>query len=94
MAGMVLGVELDDAVKRGEAERDVSILSFEPSMVDTPMQADARASSSGVLPMVDYFKQAFEEGRLMPPSAPAAAVADYVEADGHARFTERRLQSS
>jgi len=94
MAGMILGVELDDAVKRGEAARDVSILSFQPSMVDTPMQADARASSYSVLPMVDYFKQAFEEGRLLPPAAPATAMADYVDADGHPRFSESRLQPS
>ena len=91
---MILGVELDEAVKRGEAERGVSVLSFEPSMVDTPMQADARASSSGVLPMVDFFKQASAEGRLLPPAAPAAAMADYLDADGHARFTERRYQPS
>jgi hypothetical protein len=54
------------------------------------MQADARASSSDVLPMVDVFKQASAEGRLLPPAAPAAAMADYLDADGHARFTERR----
>ena len=64
MAGMVLGVELDEAVKRGDVERDAAILSFEPSMVDTPMQADARASSSGVLPMSGHPR--FSESRLQP----------------------------
>ena len=88
MAGMVLAVELDAA----SPARDVSILSYEPGMVDTDMQTAARGSSRDVLPMVDFFTQAATEGRLEPPARPAAEMADYVDGDGYPRFAERRFE--
>jgi hypothetical protein len=87
---MVLAAELDASHDRGKASRDASILSFEPGIVDTEMQATARASSRDVLPMVDFFKQAAAAGRLVSPAIPAAVIADYLDADGHPRFAEHR----
>mgnify|MGYP003349749368 FL=1 len=71
--------------------RDVSVLSYEPGMVDTAMQQTARASEPDVLPLVDMFKAAAHEGRLVPPSRPASEIADFLESDGQPRFSERRL---
>jgi benzil reductase ((S)-benzoin forming) len=93
MVGMVLGVELDAEQKEGNPRRDASILSFEPGLVDTEMQATVRTSSRAVLPMVDFFKQAAAEGRLMPAAVPATAIAAYLERDGHPTFSERRQES-
>jgi benzil reductase ((S)-benzoin forming) len=90
MAGMVLGAELDASLKEGGPRRDASILSFEPGLVDTEMQAAARTSSREVLPMVDYFKHAATAGSLMPAAVPARTIADYVGGDGHPTFAERR----
>lgn len=90
MAGMVLAAEFDAAATRADQPRDASVLSYEPGMVDTPMQTAARVSSPDVLPMVDFFKQAAADGRLVAPELPARDIADYLDADGHQRFTERR----
>jgi len=92
MAGMVLAAELDATHERGDPPRDASILSFEPGLVDTEMQATARASSREVLPIVDFFKQAAAGGHLVPPAVPATAIADYLEGDGHPRFVEHRFE--
>ena len=89
MLGMVLGAELDLAGPQDT--RDVSVLSYEPGMVDTAMQQTARASEPDVLPLVDMFKAAAHEGRLVPPSRPASEIADFLESDGQPRFSERRL---
>lgn len=89
MAGMVLATELDGAAAAGTT-RDASILSFEPGVVDTPMQTTARNSPVEVLPSVAFFRQVAAEHRLVPASAPAAEIADYLEGDGHPRFSEQR----
>ncbi len=90
MAGWVLATELEGREAEGPA-RDITILSYEPGIVDTEMQTAVRASSKETVPIVEMFKQFAAEGRLVPPSAPAAEIVDYVEAGGHTRFTERRL---
>jgi len=90
MAGMVLASELE-ARDPEDPARDITILSYEPGIVDTEMQAAVRGSSKETVPMVEMFRQFEAEGRLVPPKKPAAEIADYLEADGHARFTERRL---
>lgn len=92
MAGMVLASELDGReAERLESARDITILSYEPGIVDTEMQTAVRASSKEVVPMVEMFRQFKTEGRLVPPSAPAAEIVAYVATDGHPRFSERRL---
>lgn len=90
MAGMVLAAEVEDArAPRGEP-RDISILSFEPGIVDTPMQENARTSSRETLPSVGMFKRFAAEGTLIPPSAPAADIVAFLECDGEPVFAERR----
>ena len=89
MAGMVLAAELETPAANGRAD-DVSILSYEPGTVDTPMQANARQATRDRLPSIDVFNQFFDRGLLVPPSAPARAIADYLASDGHPRFHERR----
>lgn len=86
MAGMVLAAELDAA-----DDRRVSILSYEPGTVDTPMQAHARAQTPDVLPSVELFTGFAAAGRLIPPEAPAQEIAAFLESDGRDRFTERRF---
>jgi len=90
MIGMVLGVELDASHERGNRSPDVSILSFEPGLVDTEMQTTVRTSSREVLPMVEFFKKAASEGHLVPPAVPATVIADYLDGDGHPGFAEHR----
>lgn len=88
MAGMVLAAELDAGA------RDATILSYEPGAVDTPMQATARATPVEVLPTLEMFRRAAADGHLIPPTAPAGDVADYLDGDAHPRFSERRYAAS
>lgn len=91
MAGMVLASELDSADRPGGPHPDASILSYEPGVVDTAMQAAVRASSAETLPAVQMFKRLAAEGLLVPPERPAKEIADYLDHGKHARFAERRL---
>ena len=87
LAGMVLALELD-------ASRDASVLSFEPGIVDTDMQATARTAPPEVLPSFGFFQQVAAEGRLAPPAAPARVIVDYLDGDGHPKFSEDRYEPS
>jgi benzil reductase ((S)-benzoin forming) len=90
MAGMVLAAELEDDGPTGRQHADATILSYEPGIVDTEMQAAARSAPQAVMPMAQMFKQFAAEGRLAPPAAPAAEIADYLEGDRHPKFSEWR----
>jgi benzil reductase ((S)-benzoin forming) len=90
MAGMVLAAELASGERSTPAPADVAILSYEPGTVDTAMQQATRAVPREVYPWVGMFHRIAAEGLLVAPELPAAEVADFLEADGHATFTERR----
>lgn len=89
MAGLVLAAEIENDAM--EKQRRVSIMSYEPGTVDTPMQAYARAQGEDVLPSRDLFLRFAAEGRLVSPAAPAREIADFLESDGGDRFAERRF---
>jgi len=90
MAGMVLGSEVDlEGASVGPA-RDVTILSYSPGPVDTPMQAEARSTPVETFPLLDTFLRWSEEGQLQSPAVPASEIRSYVESDGHPRFMECR----
>jgi benzil reductase ((S)-benzoin forming) len=91
MAGMILAAELDGADSAASSHPDTSILSYEPGLVDTPMQTTVRASSTELVPIVQIFKDFAATGALVSPALPAREIADYLGADGHGRWEERRL---
>jgi NAD(P)-dependent dehydrogenase (short-subunit alcohol dehydrogenase family) len=84
---------METAPAGAQREGRVSILSYEPGTVDTPMQAHARAQTHFTLPSVELFVRFNADGRLVPPSAPAAEIADFLESDGREPFAERRFGS-
>jgi NAD(P)-dependent dehydrogenase (short-subunit alcohol dehydrogenase family) len=94
MAGMVLAAELDTVGAPASSQPDTSILSYEPGVVDTPMQALARNSSVDTLPIVQMFKDFAAAGALLPPDRPAREIAEYLNADGHPRWAEHRILPS
>jgi benzil reductase ((S)-benzoin forming) len=91
MAGMILAAELDAAASAASTQPDTTILSFEPGLVDTPMQLAARTSSAETLPIVQMFKDFAAAGALVTPALPARVIADYLDSDGHQRWAEQRL---
>lgn len=93
MAGMILAAELDGRAA-GAAGPDVSILSYEPGLVDTPMQGAIRTSTAETIPIIEMFRDWAATGALVPPAAPAAVIADYLVGDGHPRWSELRFDPS
>jgi benzil reductase ((S)-benzoin forming) len=92
LAGMVLAAELQLGSAPGDG-RDISILSYEPGVVDTPMQLAARSSSPSILPIVEVFNGFKANGDLVAPELPASNVVSYIEADGHPAFSEGELSA-
>jgi benzil reductase ((S)-benzoin forming) len=88
MAGMVVAAELD--AESGARPRDVSVLSYEPGLVDTPMQTTARNTPRETLPVVQMFTDWAATGALVAPALPAREIADYLSSDGHPRWLEQR----
>jgi benzil reductase ((S)-benzoin forming) len=91
LAGMILAAELDTREAGGAPHRDVSIWSYEPGVVDTPMQTAVRNSTPETLPIVQVFHDLNDSGRVLSPDLPAAAIISYLETDGHPRFAEQRF---
>ena len=92
MAGMVFSTEINASEGTGTENPDTTILSYEPGTVDTSMQRTARSTPVETLPIVDFFANLQMDGMLVSPSEPAREIADYIENDGHERFTEGRLE--
>jgi len=91
MAGMIFATELEVADSEAAGRPDTSILSYEPGLVDTPMQAAVRSSSIETLPIVQQFKEWAATGALVPPALPAREIADYLGTDGHQGWEEHRF---
>ena len=70
--------------------RDLAILSYEPGVVETQMQAQARSTPADVFPWVDTFQRFQAEGLLVSPEDVTGEIAAFVESDPRERFTERR----
>lgn len=91
MVGMILATELESAEHPASARADATVMSYDPGVVDTAMQATVRESTIEVLPSLETFKHLLANGLLAPPEAPAGEIADYLDGDGHARFSEQSL---
>lgn len=90
MAGMVFAQELESPAESAPA-RDITILSYEPGVVDTEMQTEARSYSERTFPWVGLFKGFKASGALVPAAAPAADIVAFVSSATGPRFQERRL---
>jgi NAD(P)-dependent dehydrogenase (short-subunit alcohol dehydrogenase family) len=91
LGGMALAAEAQAGV--GGTARDLALVSYEPGMVDTAMQAENRAASPAELPDVAMFTALLAEGRLVPPGRPAAEIAGLLDRDDLPPFSEVRLGS-
>ena len=91
MAGMVLAAEWQAPAAHATVRDDAAILSYEPGIVDTPMQTAARSQPEEQFPWVGLFHGFAEQGRLVPPSMPAADIVAFLESDAQPAFAESRL---
>jgi benzil reductase ((S)-benzoin forming) len=91
MASMIVAAEAASPERGRPVSADVAVLSYEPGTVDTPMQAETRATDEAIYPWVGTFKKLHADGLLVPPAGPAAEIAAFLDGDGHPPFTERRF---
>lgn len=88
MAGKVFRDELEQAP--ATRHRDAALLSFEPGVVNTQMQAYIRGTSTEDFPSVQRFVEMYEQGKLQDPARPAADIADFLASDHAPPFSEGR----
>jgi len=93
MGGMILAKEWESDVP-GAHRDDAAILSYEPGLVDTDMQSDARSRSKQDFPWVGMFTGFHEQGALVKPERPAAEIVEFLESRRQSYFSERRLRTS
>ncbi len=91
MAGEVAGAEAREFAPGSVMTTDLAVVSYEPGVVDTGMQAVVRGSLAAAFPQVKRFLDLHARGELHPPARPAAEIADLLEADDLPAFSERRL---
>jgi NAD(P)-dependent dehydrogenase (short-subunit alcohol dehydrogenase family) len=91
MAGEVVGEEARSYAPGASLPVDLSLVSYEPGVVDTEMQAAVRGALAEAFPQVGRFLDLHAGGKLHHPSRPAMEIADVLESDGLPPFSERRL---
>jgi NAD(P)-dependent dehydrogenase (short-subunit alcohol dehydrogenase family) len=89
LGGMALAA--DAAAGIGATPRDLAVISYEPGMVDTAMQAENRAASPDDFPDAVAFARLHAAGGLVPPGRPAAEIADLLDRDDLPAWSERAL---
>lgn len=95
LAGMSLAGEWDPAARTAAAvnvRRDAAILSYEPGVVDTDMQAYARSRPPREFPWVQMFLDFAARGVAVPAERPAREIIAFLEAENQPPFTERRFR--
>jgi benzil reductase ((S)-benzoin forming) len=91
MAGEVVGEEARSFAPGTALPVDLSLVSYEPGVVDTEMQASVRGALVEAFPQVGRFLDLHATGKLHPPSRPAMEIADLLGSDGLPAWSERRL---
>jgi benzil reductase ((S)-benzoin forming) len=91
LGGMALAAEA--VAGTGGTARDLSVVSYEPGMVDTAMQVENREASPDDFPDAAMFATLHSQGRLVAPARPAAEIAGLLDRDDLPPFSELRFQS-
>lgn len=91
LGGMALAAEAQAGV--GGTARDLAVVSYQPGMVDTAMQAENRAASPEELPDAVLFRALQASGALVPPERPALEIAGLLDRDDLPPFSDRRLEA-
>ncbi len=91
MAGQVVAAEAEAFPVGVAGPADLSVVTYEPGVVDTAMQEAVRALPRADFPALDRFVALHQGGRLVDPARPAREIADLLERDGGPRHEERRL---
>lgn len=88
LAGQTLAAEFE---RRGLASDQAAVLSYEPGLVDTVMQDQARAADPEHFPAHQAFVEFDAQDLLHPPGDVVSEIAEFVDGDPQAWFTESRF---
>jgi NAD(P)-dependent dehydrogenase (short-subunit alcohol dehydrogenase family) len=91
MAGMALAAELASDDRPGGARRNAAVLSYEPGVVDTPMQTRARSGHGDESPWTKPFKDFAEQGLLERPEDVIGEIVDFLGGESDGTFVEKRF---
>lgn len=72
-------------------DKNLAILSYELSVVDTEMQENARSQTVEKFPSAEFFKSLKKDNKLVKPEAVAKEIADFFDADDRIGFSETRF---
>lgn len=90
LAGRTLAAEFEQA---GRPPRNAAVFSYEPGLVDTAMQDQARAASPDAFPAHGTFEEFAAKGMLNPPAAVVGDIVAYLDGDPAEHFTACRFGS-
>jgi benzil reductase ((S)-benzoin forming) len=88
LAGRTLAAELE---RTGRQPREAAVLSYEPGLVDTAMQEEARGASAEDFPALEAFQRFAAEGQLHAPQDVVGEILVFLDSDPAEGFTERRF---
>lgn len=91
MAGQVLAEDIKGNPEGMPHTGDLSILSYEPGLVDTAMQGEIREKTPEDFPGVTKFQTFHREGQLNNPDKPAKEVVDFLESASGEPYLEKRI---
>lgn len=91
MAGQVVGAESEAFPPGAATPADLAVVSYEPGVVDTAMQAAVRSVGREDFPQVQRFLDLHAQGKLVRPEGPAAEIARLLERDDLPVFSEARF---
>ena len=86
LASMTFAAEMASDDRPGGPRHDVAVLSYQPGIVDTPMQVTARAPR----PHNRMFVEFHAKRLLVPPAAPAREIVDFLDSAHPESFSELR----
>lgn len=90
MAGQVLVKEAEQYDEAQARMRDAAVAIYDPSSVDTAMQAHLRTLARDQFPLLGRFQHLHEKGRLVDPGVPAEEILALLEGDGQPQLIEKR----
>lgn len=87
LAGQALAAELQ---LDGREPRQAAVFSYEPGVVATAMQVQAREADPAVFPGQASFQEFHDRKQLHDPAAVVGGIVDFVDGDPTEHFTESR----
>ncbi len=91
MTSMALAMELESAQRPGGPRPNAAVLSYQPGVVDTPMQVEARSGTPEEAPWNQLFKDFAEQGMLQPPEAVIGPIVTFLGSESSPAFVEKRF---